>query len=263
MAHGTRAGVTMATGPFTEKIAGLNGPSAFAPNTTPSRVNRLGGGLSTLAKGILGYADSERNRKIAGNDYMNQAYATGLSDVQDRANKYQQRYDDVYNKLGDRPNLFRNIQQENARRDMLANYLGSYGGRIGQLASMVPSKEMLQSRQLEDLRNQTFRDSTYMPTDMFNEYYGNEGQSIYGMELGLPQNGLMQSGVSGGRQINTRMNDEFDQGITNSSELRKMIMDNLQQNSRTASKKTFMDRLGLTASLGSAILGMMKPTALG
>jgi hypothetical protein len=59
------------------------------------------------------------------------------------------------------------------------------------------------------------------------------------------------------------MNQEFDDEITNSSKLREMIMGNLQQNSRTASNKTLMDRIGIGAGLGSAILGMMKPMAMG
>jgi hypothetical protein len=76
-------------------------------------------------------------------------------------------------------------------------------------------------------------------------------------------NGLTQSAASGGRQVNSRMNQEFDDEITNSSKLREMIMGNLQQNSRTASNKTLMDRIGIGAGLGSAILGMMKPMAMG
>lgn len=192
---------------------------------------------------------------------MMQANTNALSDRQNRSQQYQDRYGAVYNNLKERPNLLRNNQQENFRRNALNQYLGSYGSpNISRLASFLPSQADLQQRQLEDLRQQTFMDSTYMPTDMFNEYYGNEGQSNFGKELGLPENGLMQSGASGGRQVNTRMNTEFDEGLTESSKIIAEINKQLEQSSRAASKTSFLDKLGLGTSLASAILAMLPQT---
>ena len=233
------------------------------PNYMPSTLNRVGTGLTSLAGGILGYSNARKEGAAAGKDAMSEAYGTGLTDVQDRRNAYETRMNDMYKKLGNRPNLVRNNSQENARAGMLRDYLGKYGGNIGAMQRYVPNQSDLQKRQLEDLRNQTFMDSTYMDPNMFNEYYGSEGQSNYGMELGLPQNGLMQSGVSGGRAVNKLMNDEFNNGITNSSQMRALIQQQLAEKANEHSKTTGMDKLGLAMAILGGIGSMAKPTMLG
>ena len=237
---------------------------AETPSYMPSRANRIGSGLTSLAGGILNYSDARKKGAQQGRDYMMQANQNALGDTQNRSQAYQDYYDRTYDRLKDRPNLFRNNQSENARVGALGSYLGNYGSaNISNLAKFLPNKEQLNQRQLEDLRNQSFMDATYLPMDMFNEFYGAEGQSNLGRELGLPENGMMQSGASGGRQINTRMNNEFDSGITNSSEILAAINKQLEESSRASSRTTGMDKLGLGTSLLGAILGMAKPTMLG
>lgn len=233
-------------------------------NYSTARAPRIAGGLGQISQILTGLGDARKSGQQAGYDTMANAYNIGLEDTKNRYDQYQDRNKTLYDNMMKRPNLFRNNQQENTKLGMLGSYLGSYNNpNISRLAAFLPNKDQLNQRQLEDLRMLSFADSTYLPTDMFNEFYGKEGQSNLGIELGLPQNGFMQSGVSGARGNNARYNTEFDDYLTNSSKIANQIQNELAKKAHSLSSMSGLQRFGAGMGLGAAILGMANPFSLG